>query len=148
VDQPVLGPSVNGSATTSNLLDTTYLAPANTFNKFTALRQLPRPAVAVGDLGALLAGPRRRATQTARPDRAQTPTASTTTRCRTRPDFNGEKINQSFHARMDGGAGAELQHARLLLQDEAESQTRISSSSATRRRNRSPPGSGCAATSS
>ena len=32
---PFFGPSVSGTATTSNLLDTTYLAPANTFNKLT-----------------------------------------------------------------------------------------------------------------
>jgi hypothetical protein len=32
---PFFGPTVNSVATTSNLLDTTYLAPGNTFNKFT-----------------------------------------------------------------------------------------------------------------
>jgi hypothetical protein len=41
---PYFGPIVGGVATTSNLLDTTYLAPDNTFNKFTVsgnYRDLP-----------------------------------------------------------------------------------------------------------
>jgi len=45
---PFFGPSVNGVATTSNLLDTTYLAPGNTFNKFTVsgnYRDLPWQSV-------------------------------------------------------------------------------------------------------
>jgi len=91
---PFFGPSVNGTATTSNLLDTTYLAPANTFNKFTLsgnYRDLPWQSVIS-------------ARYTWAKTTSDTPLAlialnSNGIYNNTLPDttnFNGENINQSF----------------------------------------------------
>ncbi|MEO8303643.1 MAG: OmpA family protein [Betaproteobacteria bacterium] len=91
---PFFGPTVNGTATTSNLLDTTYLAPGNTFNKFTAsgnYRDLPWHSVIS-------------ARYTWAKTTSDTPLALTALNTNgvynnTLPDttnFNGENINQSF----------------------------------------------------
>src|SRR5215470_3415562 len=91
---PFFGPTVNGVATTSNLLDTTYLAPDNTFNKFTVsgnYRDLPWQSVIS-------------ARYTWARTTSATPLATTALDTggvynNTLPDqanFNGEKVNQSF----------------------------------------------------
>jgi outer membrane protein OmpA-like peptidoglycan-associated protein len=91
---PFFGPTVGGVATTSNLLDTSYLAPGNTFNKFTAsanYRDLPWQSVIS-------------ARYTWAKTTSDTPLALTALNTNgiynnTLPDttnFNGENINQSF----------------------------------------------------
>ncbi len=91
---PFFGPSVSGAATTSNLLDTNYLAPANTFNKFTAsgnYRDLPWQSVIS-------------ARYTWSKTTSDTPLALTALNTNgiyasTLPQessFNGENVNQSF----------------------------------------------------
>ena len=91
---PFFGPAVNGVATTSNLLDTTYLAPSNTFNKFTIsgnYRDLPWRSVIS-------------ARYTWARTTSDTPLATTALNTNgvfnntlpDEPNFNGEKINQSF----------------------------------------------------
>ena len=88
------GPTVGGVATTSNLLDTTYLAPANTFNKFTVsgnYRDLPWQSVVS-------------ARYTWAKTTSDTPLALTALNTNgvysnTLPDatsFNGEHVNQSL----------------------------------------------------
>lgn len=88
------GPTVSGVATTSNLLDTTYLAPANTFNKFTVsgnYRDLPWQSVVS-------------ARYTWAKTTSDTPLALTALNTNgvysnTLPDvtsFNGEHVNQSL----------------------------------------------------
>lgn len=91
---PFFGPAVSGVATTSNLLDTTYLAPANTFNKFTVsgnYRDLPWQSVVS-------------ARYTWAKTTSDTPLALTALNTNgvysnTLPDvtsFNGEHVNQSL----------------------------------------------------
>ena len=91
---PFFGPTVNNVATTSNLLDTTYLAPSNTFNKFTLAgnyRDLPWQSVIS-------------ARYTWARTTSDTPIGLTALNTGpaynlTLPDentFNGENVNQSF----------------------------------------------------
>ena len=91
---PFFGPTVNSVATTSNLLDTTYLAPANTFNKFTLAgnyRDLPWQSVIS-------------ARYTYAKTTSDTPIALTALNTNgvynntlpDTPNFNGEHVNQSF----------------------------------------------------
>ena len=91
---PFFGPTVNGVATTANLLDTTYLAPDNTFNKFTVsgnYRDLPWQSVLS-------------ARYTWAKTTSNTPLALTAldtggvynNTLPQQPNFNGEKVNQSF----------------------------------------------------
>ena len=91
---PFFGPPVGGVATTSNLLDTTYLAPANTFNKFTLsgnYRDLPWQSVIS-------------ARYTYAKTTSDTPIALTALNTNgvynntlpDTPNFNGEHVNQSF----------------------------------------------------
>ena len=91
---PSFGPTVGGVATTSNLLDTTYLAPGNTFNKFTLsgnYRDLPWQSVIS-------------ARYTWAKTTSDTPLGLTALNTNgiynnTLPDetnFNGENVNQSF----------------------------------------------------
>ena len=81
---PFFGPSVGGVATTSNLLDTTYLAPGNTFNKFTLsgnYRDLPWQSV----VSARYTWAKTTSDTPLGPDGAQHQRRLRTTRCRTRP---------------------------------------------------------------
>ena len=91
---PFFGPTVNNVATTSNLLDTTYLAPSNTFNKFTVsgnYRDLPWQSVIS-------------ARYTWAKTTSDTPLALTALNTNgvynntlpDTPNFNGENVNQSF----------------------------------------------------
>jgi MtrB/PioB family decaheme-associated outer membrane protein len=91
---PYFGPPVNGVATTSNLLDTTYLAPDNQFNKFTVsgnYRDLPWQSVIS-------------ARYTWAKTTSDIPLGTTALNTNgvynntlpDEPNFNGENVNQSF----------------------------------------------------
>ncbi len=134
---PFFGPTVGGVATTSNLLDTTYLAPANTFNKFTLsgnYRDLPWQSVIS-------------ARYTYAKTTSDTPIAPHGAQHQRRLQQHAAGHAQLQRrarqpvvpAGVDRDAGRELEHARLLLLDEAREQLGLWSSSATRRRSRSPP---------
>src|SRR4030095_4154897 len=91
---PFFGPTVSGVATTSNLYDTSYLAPNNTFNKFTVsgnYRDLPWRSV--------ISARYTWAKTTSDFPVGLTALDSGGVYNNTLPDssnFNGEKINQSF----------------------------------------------------
>ena len=106
-----------------NQLDTTYLPPNNTFNKFTLTgnyRDLPWRSVisarytwakTTSDVGLGLTALNTGGRRTAR-------------RCPTTDTFNGENINQSFALSWTATPVHERRHARLLLLDEARRTTR------------------------
>ena len=136
LDQSVL---CRTTPTTTNLLDTTYLAPANTFNKFTAsgnYRDLPWQSVIS-------------ARYTYAKTTSDTPIALTALNTdgvfgNTLPDdaqLQRRARQPVVPAGVDRDAGRELEHARLLLLDEAREQVGRWSSSATHRRSRSHPAS-------
>ena len=128
----------------SNQLDTTYLAPDNTFNKFTVsgnYRDLPWRSV----ISARYTWAKTTSDTSTRTVRAQRPAAPSYNP--TLPDtgtFNGENVNQSFALAWTATPVANVDIARLLLLDEAAEQLRPRSSTATRRRSHSRAGSAAA----
>ena len=133
---PFFGPTVSGAATTSNQLDTTYLAPGNTFNKFTVsgnYRDLPWQSVLS-------------ARYTWAKTTSDTPLGLTALNTNgvynnTLPDetnFSGENVNQSFALAWTAMPAPNFNTASTTTGRSCRT-NRTSSSTATRRRSRSFP---------
>ena len=100
VDEPVLR---------RNQLDTTYLAAGQHVQQVHGDRQLPRPAVAVGDLGALHLGEDHER-RSRRPDRARQPAASYNNTLPDSGNFNGENdqpVVRSWRGRLTPATNVE-----------------------------------------
>ena len=130
---PFFGPT---ASTTSNLLDTTYLAPDNTFNKFTVsgnYRDLPwRSVISARYTWA------KTTSDTPLGRRRSTPTASTPIRCRARPASAARTSTSRWRWR-GPRPRPRISTRASTTTGRSSRTTRTSSSSATRRRRRSRP---------